>query len=226
VFLPPTPTIALCAQMQPLQNRLTVTYTLRFLTPSDFMAALKDKAVAAMLQSEGQWPAGDSPTLYPRGIDQFTASDTKNTLTVVATPSAHAALKQLLALLDVSPKMLEVRVRNKVAGKLALDSIASTSNHVPVGVNILSLAELERYQAERLNPCVNLKPVDPTILIVAHLNEDRKTVRFELQYHQQKTTVQTVPLGVLTPITLPPKLTLPDNQELFIYIQRINPDDF
>jgi hypothetical protein len=124
--------------------------------------------------------------------------------------------------------LIETRFQLKKEGKLVTEGIASGENHGPTGVVILSLAETKQLQERSSTPQGRMTPLDSAITLVAHLSTEGKTVRLELTRNRYKPTplsellgVATVPVGVLTRVTLPKGITLPDDQELFVQVKRI-----
>lgn len=194
---PPAFVLVLAYQEPTAVKTTSVKYELRYLAPSDLVALLDDPGIAAALQADGRLPAKSPRVLRPEGIRELQTSDADNTLVAVATPAAHAALNQLLALLDTEPKQLELRLHLQRDGQTVMKPVLSTSNHSKANVRISDKVSLE------------------SITVTPHLSQDGKSVRLELVLNKEKPVVQTVKLGVET------KLVFPNNQVVFVKVTQL-----
>ena len=64
--------------------------------------------------------------LRPEGLNNILVNDTDNSMVVEATPAAHAALKQLLPILDLLPKSVLVKMRLVQKGKVIMAPVVAT----------------------------------------------------------------------------------------------------
>jgi hypothetical protein len=191
------PALVLVSQEPTAVKTTSVKYELRYLAPSDLVVLLDNPGIVAALQAEGRLPAKAPRVLRPEGIRELQTNNADNTMTVLATPAAHAALKQLLTLLDIEPKQLELRLDLQRDGQTVMKPILSTSNHSKANVRISDKVSLD------------------SITVTPHLSQDGKSVRLELVLNKEKPIVQTLKLGVET------KLVFPNNQVVFVKVTQL-----
>jgi hypothetical protein len=194
---PPALVLVLAYQEPTAIKTISVKYELRYLGPSDLVALLDDPGIAAALQADGRLPAKSPRVLRPEGIRELQTNDADNTMTVQATPAAHAALKQLLTILDIEPKQLELRLHLQRNGQTVMKPVLSTTNH----------SKANFFIGDKVNP--------ESITVTPHLSQDGKSVRLELVLNKEKPVVQTLKLGVET------KLVFPNNQVVFVKVTQL-----
>jgi hypothetical protein len=188
------PALVLVSQVPTAVKTISVKYELRYLAPSDLVVLLDDPGIVAALKADGLLPAKSPRVLRPEGIRELQTNDADNTMTVLATPAAHAALKQVLTLLDVELKQLEVRLHLQRDGQTVMKPVISTPNR----------SKANFFMGDKANP--------ESITVTPHLSQDGKSVRLELVLNKEKPVVQTLKLGVET------KLVFPNNQVIFVKV--------
>lgn len=148
--------------VKPVASLTTVSYSLTHQSATDLLEQLKGRAL-------------------PKGT-QLSANEQENALVAQTTPEGHAALKQLLSLLDVPVKQVLLKatwVENK---KLVMAPTLATLDSSEAS---LSLGDEKQSRSLAVTP---------------HLNTDGKTITLTIQINQEAPLVRTVALGA--PLTL------------------------
>nr|WP_309685259.1 hypothetical protein [Armatimonas sp.] len=187
-----SPAIVLVSQEPTAVKTISVKYTLRYYSPSEIVVFLDDPGIVAALQAEGRLTTKAPRVLRPEGIHEIQLNDADNSMVVQATPAAHAALKQLLTILDTELKQVLLKLRFLRDGQLVMEPYISTSNHSKSSITL----------GDKTNP--------ESITVTPHLSQDGKSIRLELVLNKEKPVFQTLKLGVET------KLIFPNNQVVFV----------